>query len=94
MSQTIRAEVLAELEAVAEAHNLSIDELLEQWLADYRVTQATAPDSEQYPAGTLGRLVAAARRMPAYPPPDGITDIAEHADDILRAEFADHLWHL
>lgn len=91
MSEMIRADVLAALEAVAQAKNQTINELLEAWLAEHTARQADTDNPANYPLGSAARLAAVARRSSPLPPPTTDEVVSENADDILRNEYADYL---
>lgn len=92
MAEMIQAEVLAALEAVAQAKNQTINELLKAWLVQFAAREADPDNPENYRPGSAARLAAAARGMGPLPPlPEGENDISGHADEILQNEFADYL---
>lgn len=104
---TLRDDLVEKLAQIAAREQRSINEVVETMLAAYRppaprldpaltaalaastLSEADRAEIEKYPPGSAARLAAAARSMPAFPTSG---DVSEHADEILREEFADYLF--
>ena len=80
MAEFLRDDLLQKLYAIAEQHQRSINDLVEEVIARYRI--------EDTPPNSLARLAAGGREMPAI---GNDPTVSERADEILNNEFADYM---
>lgn len=90
MTDGLREDLLQRLDELARAEHRSLNDFVEDLLLRYvpSAPSISDPEIEALPPGSLSRLIATGRQMPAFGGPD---DVSERADEILRNEYAEYL---
>ncbi|MBI5931603.1 MAG: ribbon-helix-helix protein, CopG family [Chloroflexi bacterium] len=86
MTDTLREDLLQRLDELARAEHRTLNDFVEDLLLHYvpSVSPISDPEIEALPPGSLSRLIAAGRQMPAFGGPDGVS---ERADEVLGMEY-------
>lgn len=85
---TLSDQLVERLQAIADAEQRSIEEVLERFLAVYAWPPQPETDPAAPPAGTMARLVYDAERSGFH---SGDPDWVDRSREILNTEFVDYL---